>query len=374
MTEIGAPAVAAAERWMEKALPAWADQLPAVVHPRLLALDEMARILTLAAEVASSDDAEADASLQAQSYRLANQLLPDLGPELTLRFIRDYMVRALEQSPPPGASAADLARVASRVSDGVWRCNSDLQSQTIQRLQSHEIRQELSLAKRIQERLLPHSVPDVPGFDIAGKVLAAAEVGGDYWSCRYYPEDDIATLKLADVSGHGIAAATLVSAVKFVSGGYYRGAKTAAQVMQRTNNIMVRDTPSDILVTMVYAWLFPQNREMMVVNAGHSPLLHYHGDNCRMIGPTGPALGVTNVTYRDVRLSLAPGDLFVTCSDGVTAPGGPIALGEDWVRERIQEVRFAPAQEIVDHLINGALHEYGYPRDDMSVLAVRSVA
>lgn len=344
-----------------------------MIYPRLLSDEEMDRLIGLAAEVALEENVEAEAALQAQSYRAAGRLLADLGPEPVLRFLRDALIRALEEAQPAPAERLDLARVAGRISDGVWRCGSDLQASTIQRLQSREIQQELSLAKRIQERLLPSSTPDVPGFQVAGRVHAAAEVGGDYWSCRYYPEDDIATLKLADVSGHGIAAAMLVSAVKFVSGGYYRGAKTASQAMQRTNNIMVRDTPSDILVTMVYCWLFPFNREMTVVNAGHSPLFHFHEEECRMVPPTGPALGLTNVTYREQRLSLPPGDLFVTCSDGITAPGGPLALGEDWVRSRVLEVRAAPAAEIAAHVLEGALERYGYARDDMSILVVRSV-
>src|SRR5205085_7392845 len=121
---------------------------------------------------------------------------------------------------------------------------------TIRTGELERFRHELTVAKRIQEQLLPRTVPQVPGFDIAGRVLPAAEVGGDYWSCRAYPEDDIVTFKLADVTGHGIAAATLVAAVKFISGGYYRGAKTAAQVMERTNHVLVRDTPAEILIPM----------------------------------------------------------------------------------------------------------------------------
>src|SRR5204862_1634874 len=93
------------------------------------------------------------------------------------------------------------------------------------------LEKELTLAKRIQQRLLPRSIPKIPGFDVAGRVLAAREVGGDYWSVKDYPDDGIVTFKLADVTGHGIAAATLVAAVKFISGGFYRSAKSPAQVM-----------------------------------------------------------------------------------------------------------------------------------------------
>ena len=74
------------------------------------------------------------------------------------------------------------------------------------------------------------------------------------------------------MSGHGIAAATLVAAVKFVSGGFYRSAPSAASVVEYTNHVLVRETPAIILVTMVYGWLKPDTREVTLVNAGHEPV------------------------------------------------------------------------------------------------------
>jgi sigma-B regulation protein RsbU (phosphoserine phosphatase) len=269
---------------------------------------------------------------------------------------------------------SDVAEtILLRVTDAIWRAHTDGLHETIRRQQQERLQHELTLAKRIQERLLPRTVPEIPGFDIAGKVLPAAEVGGDYWSCKSYPEDDIVTLKLADVTGHGVAAATLVAAVKFISGGYYRGSKSAAQVMERTNAVLVRETPHEVMVTMFYGWLYPESSEMTVVNAGHSPVLHYHRERFCHIPPTGPALGMIEARYREARLSLDPGDIFITCSDGVTEPSAEVALGVEWVEREVAQHAEEPAAVIVERILEGALRVYGTPRDDMSVVVVRRI-
>lgn len=327
------------------------------------------RILELCAAYLEMGAGDVLAELEREVYPIAAALEERLGLETALRLLRDGLSAALSQV--AGDHCAKAERILLRVTDAAWQTHADTLRETIRRQQEDRYQQELTVAKRIQERLLPRTVPQIPGFDIAGRVLPAAEVGGDYWSCRQYPEDDIVTLKLADVTGHGIAAATLVSAVKFISGGYYRGAKTAAQVMERTNAVLVRDTPHEIMVTMFYGWLYPESSEMTVVNAGHSPVLHYHRGRFCLIPPTGPALGMIDAKYREVRLSLDPGDIFITCSDGVTEPSAEVALGASWVERQVAENADLPAEELVSKIIDSALAVYGTARDDMSVLVVK---
>ncbi|HEU4752706.1 MAG TPA: hypothetical protein VFU47_06320, partial [Armatimonadota bacterium] len=222
----------------------WLRILPGSVRAGVVEGAELAHVMRLAEQFLRTGSPEALAELDTEVYRLGFLLEPRIGHEGTLRYLRDCMARVLTRSlPEPGRCAEGLTCLVARVSDGVWSAHTNRLQQTIHRQQGERLRQELTVAKRIQERLLPRTIPAVPGYDIAGRVLPAEEVGGDYWSCKSYPEDDLVTFKLADVTGHGIAAATLVSAVKFISGGYYRGAKSAAQVMERTNHVLVKETP-----------------------------------------------------------------------------------------------------------------------------------
>jgi phosphoserine phosphatase RsbU/P len=368
------PRVAADPRSIVQA--EWIRAVPTELRETLLRPRDMARLLEWADRFVEEGRAEVLAEMDAEVYRLAGRLEERVGQEATLRYLRDGLLRALAplaRGAPPAAERVE--RIVCRVTDAAWRSHTDALEETIRRQQYEKLRQELTLAKRIQERLLPKSIPDIPGFDIAGKVLPAAEVGGDYWSCKIYPDDNVVTFKLADVTGHGIAAATLVAAVKFISGGYYRGSTSAAQVMERTNQVLVRETPNEILVTMVYGWLRPDSRTVTIVNAGHAPVLHLRNDGeYRRIDPTGVALGMIQTRYREVTLEMEPGDIFFTCSDGVTEPSADGALGETWVRKTVAQARDLRAAQIVDRVLEEALRFYGSPLDDMSVLVIKRTA
>lgn len=349
----------------------WQSQLPAVIRDSFLRPADTRRLVDWARRFLRSGASEMLAELEEEAYRIACRLEEAMGPDATLRYLRDGLSRSmLAETGKNPETVEGLLRISARVGDAVWKAHVERLHRTIQAQRDEEFARELLVAKRIQQRLLPRTVPEIPGFDIAGRVHPAAEVGGDYWSCKHYPEDDVVTFKLADITGHGIAAATLVSAVKFISGGYYRASKSAAQVMNRTNHVLVRETPREILVTMVYGWLYPHSREMSVVNAGHSPVLHYRAGRFCEIPPTGLALGLMETHYSEVRLTMDPGDLFFACSDGITEPHAK-GLGEEWVREQIRGGAELPAEALVDRILDAALQAYGAPLDDMSILVIR---
>jgi len=243
---------------------------------------------------------------------------------------------------------------------------------TIRNQAAENTAKELHLAKYIQQYLLPKQIPVIDGYEFAGRLVPASEVGGDYWSVKFYPDDGIVTFKLADIAGHGIASATLVAAVKFISGGYYEGAKTASAVMRKTNHVLVKETPSDILVTMIYGWLHPESGDISLVNAGHSPLFIQRGEECIDIVPTGPVLGLAESRYGERRLHLEPGDVVFTCSDGITeARRGREMFGVERVKEIVAANRDYHADALIDSVIAGVQRYSGGPTDDLSVVVIR---
>jgi sigma-B regulation protein RsbU (phosphoserine phosphatase) len=232
---------------------------------------------------------------------------------------------------------------------------------------------ELVGAKEVQQRLLPRVVPTVKGFDFAGRYAPAGHVGGDYWSVKYYREEGIVTCKLADVTGHGIGAAILMAAVKFVSGVLFRSSPSPAVVMERTNHSLLRETNPDKLATMIYAWVYPDTRRVRLVNAGHSPaFLCRAGGSMEDIPATGPLLGLIETTYEELVVTLAPGDLLFFCSDGVAEAGDPRAFGEARVKEIVGAHRAQPADAIADAVFASAQDCCGAPKDDMSLLVIKA--
>jgi len=331
-------------------------------------------LLVLCADNLNEPSIDTDEEINRIAYDLATIVLKTSDIRTLNQYFRNSLIESiLRYLPHDDTIARRMIHFANLVSDAIRDAYTDRLRRLISRQRTSRLADELMLAKRIQERLLPRTIPKIPGFEIAGRVVPAREVGGDYWSCKYYEEDGVVTVKLADITGHGIAAATLVAAVKFISGGYYRGSKSAHEVMERTNRILVRETPVEVLVTMVYGWLYPETREIDIVNAGHEPVFLCNQGLCIDIKPTGPILGVTETAYEEVRLKMEPGDILFFCSDGITEAG----IGEPFGTARIKELVIAnrdkSVDEIADTIIRTATEYAGQPHDDMSLVIIKAV-
>ncbi len=309
------------------------------------------------------------------AYDLAQRSLERMGFRDFLRIYRDLIVNS-EMSCLPGDEefATRLAHFSNRITDAYWQAYSDTLRKTIREQRVEGLSWEMRVAKRIQQHLLPKVIPEIPGFQFAGRLEPAAEIGGDYWSMKHYPADGIVTMKLADITGHGIAAATLVAAVKFISGGFYRADRSPGWVMQQTNSVLVKETPADILVSMVYGWLRPETGEIRIVNAGHEPVFFCRENACEDVPPTGPVLGVSESKYGERAYQFNPGDILFFCSDGIVEAGIAEPFGIPRLKRIVTENSHLTANELADLVIQAVYKYVSRPHDDLSLVIVKAVA
>jgi len=312
--------------------------------------------------------------IQKTAYELAALVLTDLPLKRAVRIYRDFLVDAMldhcrQDVEDPCAS---MVQFSNRLSNAFCEAHSDMLRRTIRHQRAERLADELRLAKRIQMHLLPKAIPDIPSFDFAGRLIPAEEIGGDYWSVKYKKDSGIITLKLADITGHGLAAATLVAAVKFISGGFYQGSSSAAEVMKKTNRVLTIETPRDILVTMVYGWLRPETFDLALVNAGHSPVFLCRKDTCTDIPPTGPVLGVVeDAEYSEEHFHLEAGDILFFGSDGITEAGIAHPFGIDRLKYVVMQNAQLGADAIAERVV-GAVTDFAQkPHDDISLLVVK---
>lgn len=329
-------------------------------------------LVTYGEAVEDFDSAREDITKTA--YELAGLVLGELSIGQVFEIYRDSLLDAMMDFAigSVGAQCRTLVYFSNCLSSAFCEAHSDLLKRTIRHNRAESLSNELRLAKSIQSHLLPKVIPQIPGFEFAGRLLPADEVGGDYWSIKHYPEDGVVTMKLADISGHGVAAATLVAAVKFISGGYYRGADSAADVMRHTNRVLTRETPHDVLVTMVYGWLRPESFELTLVNAGHAPVFVCRENECADVPATGPVLGVSEtVEYEEKVFRLTKDDIVFFGSDGITEAG----IGEPFGTERLKKLVAANAgkcaDEIADTVVRTVTEYARHPHDDISLLVVK---
>ncbi|MFL6291382.1 MAG: PP2C family protein-serine/threonine phosphatase [Thermoanaerobaculia bacterium] len=180
------------------------------------------------------------------------------------------------------------------------------------------VRDELEVARELQEDLLPHDVPPIPGYDFAHSYRTANEVGGDYYDLTPLPDGRVALL-VGDASGHGMAAG-LVMAIANAT------LKTALDldpspelVIRLLNRTLCRTGTNRTFMTVFYALLDPATGEMEYVCAGHPfPLLRRADGTVEELGCGGLPLGMREpLDVCAQRAVLEPGDLLLLYTDGL---------------------------------------------------------
>lgn len=353
---------------------AWLNKAVARGMPPTPEASELVWELMVAYGEALQDFPKARDDIYKSAYELASTLIPTVPMKRIFGVYRDRLIETIANAAKDGD--CEELRTLIGFTNVVSTAFADAQADALRKESLHNraqgITRELKMAKRIQTHLLPKQIPTIPGFDIYGRLIPAEEIGGDYWSVKYKEEDGVVTLKLADISGHGVAAATLVAAVKFISGGYYRGAKSASEVMQETNRVLTIETPHDILVSMIYGWLRPATKELTLVNAGHHPVFVCSKTGCEEVPITGPPLAVSETaTYEERHFTLSPNDIVFFGSDGITEAGTVHPFGVDRLKKVIGRCAHLSAAEIADCVVKAVTDHVPLPHDDISMLVVK---
>jgi len=134
---------------------------------------------------------------------------------------------------------------------------------------SARIKEEVAHAALLQRSLLPSSEIRLPGLRGAATLITSTEVGGDYYD--YYCVDERwAVILTGDVSGHGVAAGTLVSAAKAgISLLSAEGERDPGMILSRLNHALLKIANQSLLMTLFAACLDTQTGELLYANAGH---------------------------------------------------------------------------------------------------------
>ena len=195
------------------------------------------------------------------------------------------------------------------------------------------LEEELSIARDIQQGLLPKSPPKVDGYDFAGLNIPSLQVGGDYYDYFKIDENRIA-LAIGDVSGKGVGASLLMSNLQASLHAMIHAKWSLSEVVFRINNIIHQNTPFDKFITFFLAIVDCKSGEMTYVNAGHNPPYIYHPDGTlKTLEVGGLILGMMpNMPYEQETIKLTKGDWVVSFTDGVSE-----AMNED--EEEYEEYR-----------------------------------
>jgi len=178
--------------------------------------------------------------------------------------------------------------------------------------------QELKRAREIQQSLLPSTIPQISGFEVAGAWQPASTVSGDYYDVLRLGEHRLG-ICIADVVGKGVSAALLMANVQAAVRAFASDSKSPAQVCGKVNRLLCDNIAAGKFVTFIYGILDGETRTFQYCNAGHPYPILLSGGSTRTLEEGGAVLGVfPDWMYEDSIVELRAGDRLFLFTDGIT--------------------------------------------------------
>lgn len=235
---------------------------------------------------------------------------------------------------------------------------------------------EKRIAETLQEGLL--SLPSaVPGVTFAHEYRSSsdiARVGGDFYDV-FELETGTLCIVVGDVSGKGLEAAMLTARVKSTIRAEASAAeRTPADVLLRLNDLLVRDTDSEVFVTVFLGMLDRVTGELRYASGGHTAGIVVRGSSGTMrLGTTGPIVGAfLGLPFDNARIIFEPGDTLVLYTDGVIEARGESGMySEEQLIALLRTMNGREPAEIVDRTIAEVTTFAGKLTDDLAIMAVR---
>jgi phosphoserine phosphatase len=257
----------------------------------------------------------------------------------------------------------------------------DRERNTARLLAAQKLEREIGLAREIQMSTLPAQMPDVPGYDLAGRFVPADQTGGDTFDLVPIAPDRVFVL-LGDASGHGIGPALSATQMTAMLRVALRLGAGLDDLFTHVNDQLVEDLPEEHFVTAFLGVLDASTHRIRFHSGGQGPLLHFEaaGTRCHWLAPTTFPMGFMGYGSPGAaaELGLAPGDLLALVSDGVFEIENPAGqrFGTGGVAAVIARVHDRPMAKAADEILAAALAFAGSaPQlDDMTVLLVRRLA
>jgi sigma-B regulation protein RsbU (phosphoserine phosphatase) len=235
-------------------------------------------------------------------------------------------------------------------------------------------------AARIQHALLDVTIPDVGGLQIGVHAEPSRLVGGDYIDLYRFGERRLA-FALGDASGKSLAAALNAIMLRYLVRGLIRalGDADLVRIVENVNAVVCEDLGDGAFITFMLGVYDADRHSLRITNAGHEPplLLRHDAADVETLNVTGIILGVEpSATFEEAECRLAPGDLVVTYTDGLTEATN--VRGELYtiarLAEDLVEKRRRHAQEIADGMFEEVRrHAAGELRDDATILVLRAL-
>ena len=240
---------------------------------------------------------------------------------------------------------------------------------------------ELEIARTVQLKFLPQSLPNVKWLDIASHCLPAYEVGGDYYDFLQLDDHRFGVV-VGDVSGKGVSAAFYMTLMKGIIKSQTRHVQSPKEVLIQVNDLFYENAQRGVFISMIYGVFDQQKQTFSFARAGHNPLISMfrQKNEAEEISPKGIAIGldngfVFNPSLEESTISINQGDIFVFYTDGYSEAmdDNQNEFGEERLLEIINKNSDLTASKILNKIQEEVKIFTGKTpqHDDMTMVIVR---
>jgi serine phosphatase RsbU (regulator of sigma subunit) len=262
--------------------------------------------------------------------------------------------------------------ILQKANDMLKIVNRDLQ------VAQAKINSDLEHARNVQQGLLPQDLNDTEDFSLGAKYLSADAVGGDYYDA-FSISEGVYGLVVADVSGHGVASALIMSMVKVLLKSIVLEEKSPQKTLELINQTFLSEIKTDNFVTIFYAVLDTNNHVLHYTSAGHCPVLLFNRQtrSCDIIKADGLFLGVfPDMMLSESKFEYIPGTVrLVLYTDGLTEAKNKKEemYGLERLTQSASRSLDIPAKEAVSAILADQTTFCGddqSPEDDITLLVI----
>ena len=241
--------------------------------------------------------------------------------------------------------------------------------------QESRLERDLALARELQFRLLPHSLPKLPHLEVQAKFVPARAIGGDLYDFVPYSLSRLG-IAIGDVSGKGAPAAIYAALVSGILRSHAPIEPGPAEMLSAVNMSLAERRIAAQFVSIIYAVWDDAARSLLVANSGLPLPLYCHDGKIERIEATGLPLGLFDeAEYDEFSFKARPGDMFVFFSDGILDARN--RHGQSFGAERVEAIVAGCAEQSPDCVVSNIFtavteHAAGVEAfDDQTVVAIK---
>ena len=188
-----------------------------------------------------------------------------------------------------------------------------------QLVDKERIEHELGIARQIQISLLPHSIPEIEGYEALGHNNSCEQVSGDYYD-MFYLDKDRKLFAIGDVSGKGVPASLMMAQLQSHLKAITQSFHELPEIMKMLNEYLIKHSTSEKYITFFLGILDLKEHKFDYVNAGHNPPLKLNKKGeIEELKMGGPVIGMFGgLDYQLGSTYFDKGDLLFGFTDGVT--------------------------------------------------------